>query len=115
MRWVSFIYVNKPYFKMKTLNNPHFPSLLACVIFDAISCIGLFMSQYQTLFKIIWAPLSALIYFRLYGGKIGFFGGAGCFVEESSDYGFTIPMFTITWFAKARVISKNAQASLNHQ
>ena len=99
---------------MKTLNNPHFPSLLTCVIFDAISCIGLIMSQYNILFKIIWAPLSALIYFRLYGGKVGFFGGASCFIEESSDFGFAIPMFTITWFAKARALSKNTQAAFNH-
>ena len=95
---------------MKTLSRPHYPSLFTCVVFDLVSCIGLFMSQYQILFKIIWAPLSALLYFRLYGGKLGFFGGATSFVEESSDYGFVIPIFTITWFAKARTLAKNANA-----
>ncbi len=98
---------------MKTLNNPNYPTLFTCVIFDLISCIGLFMSQYQTLFNIIWAPVSALLYYRIYGGKVGFFGGATCFVEESSPYGFVIPMFTITWFAKAKVLSKNTQPAYN--
>lgn len=98
---------------MKTFETPHFPSLVTCLIFDSISCIGLLMGQYQALFKIIWAPLSALIYFRLYGGKLGFFGGATCFLEESTGYGFVIPMFTITWLAKAKTIAKGRQSVYN--
>lgn len=98
---------------MKTLSTPNYPTLFTCLVFDFISCIGLFMGQYQSLFKIIWAPIAALLYYRIYGGKVGFFGGATCFLEESSSIGFIIPTFTITWLAKAKALSKNTQAAFN--
>lgn len=99
---------------MKTLNNPNFPTLATCMVLDAVSLIGLAMGQYQALFKIIWAPIAALIYFRLYGGKLGFFGGATAFLEESTGFGFIIPTFTITWFAKAKTLAKERQAAYNN-
>ena len=99
---------------MKTFNAIHYPTLLACMILDAVSLLGLAMGQYQALFKIIWAPIAALVYFRLYGGKLGFFGGATSFLEESTGYGYIIPTFTITWFAKAKTLAKERQAAYNN-
>lgn len=99
---------------MKTFNAIHYPTLITCMILDAVSLLGLAMGQYQALFKIIWAPIAALVYFRLHGGKLGFFGGATAFLEESTGFGFIIPTFTITWFAKAKTLAKERQAAYNN-
>lgn len=49
-------------------------------------------------FDLLWAPLSALVYMRTFGGKKGFFGGGFAFLEEFLPGTDIIPTFTITWF-----------------
>jgi hypothetical protein len=46
---------------------------------------------------IIWAPISAIIFFRSFGGWKGAFGGIFNFVEEIMPGLDFIPTFTITW------------------
>jgi hypothetical protein len=46
---------------------------------------------------IIWAPISALIFFRMFGGWKGAFGGMFNFVEELLPGLDFIPTFTLTW------------------
>lgn len=46
---------------------------------------------------IIWAPLSAFIYYRAFGGTKGAFGGLFSFVEELLPGTDIIPTFTLTW------------------
>ena len=46
---------------------------------------------------ILWAPVSALIFYRTFGGWKGAFGGVFNFVEELLPGLDFIPTFTITW------------------
>jgi hypothetical protein len=62
-------------------------------------------------FDIIWAPVSALIYWRLFGGVKGFFGGAFNFFEEIMPGLDIIPTFTITWFM--RYYRRNKESSVS--
>jgi len=49
---------------------------------------------------VIWAPAAALIFNRMFGGKIGVFGGALTFLEELLPFTDFIPSFTIAWVLK---------------
>ena len=60
---------------------------------------------------IIWAPLSGLIFYKLFGGRFGMIGGVLNFLEEIIPFTDIIPSFTIAW-----VIRKNeADKSLNNK
>jgi len=47
---------------------------------------------------VIWAPVSALIFFISFGGWKGALGGIGNFIEELLPGTDFIPSFTIMWF-----------------
>ena len=47
---------------------------------------------------ILWAPVSAFIFFMSFGGWKGTFGGLFNFVEELLPGFDFIPSFTIMWF-----------------
>ena len=47
---------------------------------------------------IIWAPISAIIFFISFGGWKGALGGIGNFIEEILPGTDFIPSFTIMWF-----------------
>ena len=47
---------------------------------------------------LFWAPVSAFIFYRTFGGWKGAFGGAFNFIEELMPGLDFIPSFTITWF-----------------
>lgn len=45
----------------------------------------------------VWAPVSAIIFYRLFGGWKGAFGGLFNFAEEILPFTDFIPSFTIMW------------------
>jgi hypothetical protein len=46
---------------------------------------------------VIFAPLSAIIFYRMFGGWKGAFGGVFNFVEEVLPFTDFIPTFSIMW------------------
>ena len=46
---------------------------------------------------IVWAPVSAIIFYRMFGGWKGAFGGMFNFVEEILPGLDFIPSFTMMW------------------
>jgi hypothetical protein len=73
------------------------PSLAACIAMDLIGYVSFGIPILGELIDIIWAPISAAIYYRMFGGKIGILGGAFDFLEEILPGTDIIPTFTITW------------------
>lgn len=73
------------------------PSLLFCILMDIIGYATYAIPGIGELGDIIWAPLSALIFFKTFGGWKGAFGGIFSFVEEILPGTDFIPTFTITW------------------
>lgn len=49
---------------------------------------------------IIWAPLSAMIFYKMFGGWKGAVGGVLNFIEEAFPALDFIPSFTIMWMLK---------------
>lgn len=71
------------------------PSLAACILMDVI---GSAVIVIPVLGELIWAPISALIFWRMFGFHKGFFGGIFSFIEELIPGIDFIPTFTIMWF-----------------
>jgi hypothetical protein len=47
---------------------------------------------------VLWAPISAFVFYKLFKGTKGVIGGAFNFLEEILPFLDFIPTFTLTWF-----------------
>ncbi|MBS1762210.1 MAG: hypothetical protein JSR00_04995 [Bacteroidetes bacterium] len=86
---------------------PKNPSLLLCVFLDIIGNITYILPAIGEFSDILWAPVSAIIFFKLFNSKIG---ATISFAEEIFPFTDFIPTFTIAWVL--RYLSK-PQASAN--
>ncbi|MEP6711275.1 MAG: hypothetical protein ABJA37_02610 [Ferruginibacter sp.] len=101
---------------MTTNNNKALPSIYLCILFDIIGCASFTIPFVGEFSDVIWAPLSGIIFYKMFGGKMGLFGGMFSFLEEILPFTDIIPTFTISWFIKSRAMAKNAdkvEKSLN--
>ncbi|MEO5947043.1 MAG: hypothetical protein ABIP79_09515 [Chitinophagaceae bacterium] len=73
------------------------PALAFCVLLDLVGYASFTVPVLGEFADIIWAPMSALIFFRLFGGRMGVFGGAFGFIEELLPFTDFIPTFSIAW------------------
>ena len=76
------------------------PSILLCVLFDFIGYASYSIPVLGEFADIIWAPVSGLIFFMLFGGWRGAMGGVFSFVEELLPGTDFIPSFTIMWLIR---------------
>ena len=74
------------------------PSLIFCIIMDLIGYATYAVPFFGELGDILWAPVSAVVFFVSFGGWKGALGGLGNFVEEILPGTDFIPSFTIMWF-----------------
>jgi hypothetical protein len=84
------------------------PSLATCIALDLVGYASFAVPFFGELIDLIWAPVSAVIYWRLFGFKKGFFGGWFSFLEELMPGLDFIPTFTITWFVQYAKQKKTA-------
>lgn len=73
------------------------PSLAACILMDVLGYATFAVPVLGEFLDILWAPLSAMIFFRMFGGTKGMLGGAFNFFEEIMPGLDFIPTFTIAW------------------
>jgi hypothetical protein len=86
-------------------DNIHFqnklPKLLVCILLDTVGYVSYLLPILGETEDILWAPVSAIIFFVLFGRKkFGILGGVFSFIEEISPGLDFIPTFTIAWFIK---------------
>jgi len=74
------------------------PSLIFCVMMDLIGYATYAIPFFGEFADIVWAPISAIIFFVSFGGWKGALGGIGNFIEEVLPGTDFIPSFTIMWF-----------------
>ncbi len=82
------------------------PELSLCVALDAIGCASYLLPFLGEFTDVVWAPVSGIIFYNLFGKKMGLFGGVFSFVEELLPGFDIIPTFTIAWFMRKREMEK---------
>ena len=73
------------------------PSLPLCIIMDLIGCASYALPGLGEFTDIIWAPISGIVFFMMFGGWKGALGGLFDFTEEILPFTDFIPTFTIAW------------------
>ncbi|GAA0530878.1 hypothetical protein LX66_1056 [Chitinophaga japonensis] len=73
------------------------PSLWICVLMDLLGCASYAIPLLGEVGDVIWAPLSAIIFYRMFGGTLGTFGSMFNFMEELFPGLDFIPTFTLSW------------------
>lgn len=84
------------------------PTLIFCLIMDLIGSASYFVPGMGEWLDIVWAPISAYIFYRSFGGKTGAIGSIINFTEEILPFLDFIPTFTIAYFYK-RFFKKNVE------
>lgn len=98
---------------MNTTQNKQ-PNLALCIILDIIGYASFSIPFLGEFSDVIWAPLSGLIFYKLFGGKMGLFGGGFSFLEELLPFTDFIPTFTISWLIRQNKKNKVNQPVIIH-
>ena len=82
------------------------PPLYFCILMDLIGCASFVIPGIGEFSDIIWAPVSAYIFYRAFGGRFGLFGAVIDFIEEALPFTDIIPSFTIAYFLRRHFFKK---------
>lgn len=90
------------------------PTLIFCILMDVLGYATYAIPGIGEFGDIIWAPISAIIFYKSFGGWKGAFGGLFNFAEEILPGTDFIPTFTITWIWKYFTEKKNLPTIRNY-
>lgn len=76
------------------------PPIWLCILLDIVGLASYFIPVWGEWMDTAWAPLAALLFYLLFGGKTGTIGAAITFAEEALPFTDVIPMFTIGYFIR---------------
>lgn len=76
------------------------PALWTCVVMDLIGCASYTVPVLGEVSDVIWAPISAIIFYRMFGSNLGAFGSVFNFMEELFPGLDFIPTFTLSWVVR---------------
>lgn len=82
------------------------PNIAICIVMDIIGMASYALPALAEFTDIVWAPLSAMIFYKLFGGRFGKIGAVINFLEEIIPFTDIIPTFTIAWFIRKNEASK---------
>ena len=97
------------------IKQPKTVSLFFCLLMDFIGYATYAIPVLGEVGDIIWAPISAIIFFKTFGGWKGAFGGLFNFTEEILPGLDFIPTFTITWLWQYFAKKSDATATIKPQ
>jgi hypothetical protein len=78
------------------------PNLLFCILMDAIGYLTYAIPGLAEYGDILWAPISAFIFYKTFGGTKGLIGGILNGIEEILPFTDFIPSFTIMYFIQSK-------------
>ena len=76
------------------------PTLVFCLFMDALGSATYFIPGIGEWFDLIWAPISAFIFYKSFGGRVGQVGAVINFIEEILPFTDIIPTFTLVYLYK---------------
>ena len=96
--------------KQNMKNETHFlPNIAICIAMDLIGMFTYVIPALGEFADIVWAPISAMIFYKMFGGRIGMIGGVLNFLEEIIPFTDVIPSFTIAWFIRKNAVERDLQ------
>ena len=101
-RQIPFLEVNLIFELINIKMKRKLPELKTCLILDAIGCVSYIFPPFGP----VWAFISGIIFYFMFGKRLGLFGGAFSFIEELLPGLDILPTFTIAWFMRKREIEK---------
>ena len=84
---------------METKNKP-LPNIALCILLDLIGCASFSIPLIGEFSDIVWAPISAFLFYKMFGGRFGMIGAVLNFIEEVLPFTDIIPSFTIAWIIR---------------
>lgn len=85
------------------------PNITLCIAMDLVGMFTYLIPAFGEFADIIWAPISAMIFYKMFGGRVGMIGGVLNFLEEILPFTDIIPSFTIAWFIRKNAIEKSLE------
>ena len=85
------------------------PNITLCVLLDLAGMASYIFPALGEFADVVWAPISAYIFFKLFGGRLGMIGSVLNFLEEIIPFTDIIPSFTIAWFIRKKAMDKMIQ------
>ena len=82
------------------------PNLFVCILMDIIGMATYIFPAIGEMADVVWAPISAFIFYQMFGGRFGLIGGVLNFLEEIIPFTDIIPSFTIAWFIRKNEADK---------
>lgn len=71
------------------------PTFIFCLVMDFLGSATYFVPGFGEWFDVIWAPVSAYVFYRSFGGKTGKIGSLINLTEEILPFTDFIPTFTL--------------------
>ena len=88
--------------------NKKYQLLLLSIFFDGLGMLSFAIPFIGEFSDVIWAPLSAFLIYKMYGGTLGKGVEIISFVEEVGIFGTDLlPTFTLTWIYKYLIKKEN--------
>ena len=81
---------------MSSARENRLPNIWICIIMDLFGMLPYLMPWAS----LVVAPISAWIFLKLFGGRVGLFGAILDFLEEIIPFTEIIPTYTIAWFIR---------------
>lgn len=88
------------------------PNIALCVLLDLAGMASYIFPALGEFADVVWAPISAYIFFKLFGGRLGMIGSVLNFLEEIIPFTDIIPSFTIAWFIRKNEFDKPGKENL---
>ena len=85
---------------------PVLPNIALCIVLDVMGMASFFIPAIAEVTDVVWAPISAILFYSLFGGRFGVIGGVLNFLEEIIPFTDIIPSFTIAWFIRKQEADK---------
>lgn len=89
------------------------PSLIFCILMDLAGYATYAIPGIGEFGDILWAPVSAIIFYKTFGGTKGMFGGIFNFIEEAFPFTDFVPSFSIMWLLMYKSEDRVESKALN--
>lgn len=92
--------------KKTEMKKTFLPDLKTCIVLDVIGCLSYIIPPFGP----VWAVISGIVFYFMFGKKFGVFGGMFSFIEELIPGVDFIPTFSIAWYLRKKEIEKEQSA-----